>query len=1178
MKRVADLIGIEEAFLNRAIRSRPSTRSEAQRQALRVHKRFYVTLALHDLVHEVPLDTVARRYGASRGMLQSLQSSAATFSGMVTVFCHKLGWNNLEMLLSQFQNRLTFGIERELCDLIRISSLNAFRARVLYNAGYHSIAAVASAAPGEIEKHLRNATPFQSKNKSEGESEYELRRRMRAKCVWVNGGRALTEGEAAEEIVREACGLLKEDALKLGVTWKPEVPARTGAGNDSEISGNGAVSENEFGVREGNRNERDRSSLTCQVIKPAASESNEHGPQNRDDATTSSRNPEVSSNAVVPLLPRESSPKESNSTKGILSKTSQIQTKSLTKNVQKASTAQNSSEAKMTSTFTNTIIPNRIPSQVNHSSSKTSTQPIKRTNNQTPVKKPESSLKRKHSISKSPKDCNGPKVKPTEPSETTIAEDTAFTTKTPPRSKNGLNCQNDNFYADCLDNFKIKEQGTPRKRKAKGVLILESPSRTVPPLVKNNTRKGSRVDGKIHDVTSPPASGLLNKIEIPKEKATSSDNLVLDDCNLVVVNEARNNAIENKHRSDSIQTPVSKVKLNLSFADPSSSNTKTPARKQLDMQDESPELISSSEGKPKIPSTDVENESTSPNILVTSPELYSETLFPESPRNESSEMQVDKMSESSEFRNLDLSVYDVTGKNSKIIVKENDKMKGELSGGEVFTSGVFSSEVPGEVHTPSAVELQKVKGPEEDIASIAALCTPGMFDSEILLSPFPLETSLNLEAACTVVNSSEQREQKAREEPIQCSEKLINSPEELISLSSSEAPRGSSEQSRGTSDSFSLRLSQSFESTNDSVLSTTTLAAVAALEENEMFAKDNQDKDNEGSPGLQEVSNISLSTLAAIEAMDNELRQNPVSDPDQQANELKNADESRLLQKSPFHCPKSSVSERPFTEIKQRSFSRKPASSTEGAMSDIRGKTSYAGLALPFEVVDVAKDRGSFEMFVEGCKTNSFSFSVAVEKRQSTGSSIGRKFNKGSRRSSGRQKPRLVIEENNLTVVGIATCWENRRVCFLSLEEASHATVVPLTERLENLQTIMGLHLDCHVKMAFGVKEQHKVSVFMHVYILINFCEHGETFLAIHDSVFAQFFFILSSFYPKLVVLFLKVNFAIPKSRRGCLILKQKRKTLSKWLSIFFHENHIIYQVGGGYEIKHLKNISGHHY
>jgi len=46
-----------------------------------VHRRFYTALALHDLVNEIPLAVVARKFGCSRGMLQSLQQSASTFAG-----------------------------------------------------------------------------------------------------------------------------------------------------------------------------------------------------------------------------------------------------------------------------------------------------------------------------------------------------------------------------------------------------------------------------------------------------------------------------------------------------------------------------------------------------------------------------------------------------------------------------------------------------------------------------------------------------------------------------------------------------------------------------------------------------------------------------------------------------------------------------------------------------------------------------------------------------------------------------------------------------------------------------------------------------------------------------------------------------------------------------------------
>lgn len=66
----------------------------------------------------------------------------------------------MEQLLSQFQSRLTFGVQWELCDLVRISLLNAQCARALYSAGFLSVADVAKGTAAEVESAFRNAVPF----------------------------------------------------------------------------------------------------------------------------------------------------------------------------------------------------------------------------------------------------------------------------------------------------------------------------------------------------------------------------------------------------------------------------------------------------------------------------------------------------------------------------------------------------------------------------------------------------------------------------------------------------------------------------------------------------------------------------------------------------------------------------------------------------------------------------------------------------------------------------------------------------------------------------------------------------------------------------------------------------------------------------------------------------------
>ncbi|XP_061844724.1 DNA polymerase theta [Colius striatus] len=222
MKRVAELVGIEEGFLARSIKGKITAKTEKQHRQMAIHKRFFTSLALLDLISEVPLKDMTEKYGCSRGQLQSLQQSAATYAGMVTVFCNRLGWHNMELLLSQFQSRLTFGVHRELCDLVRVSVLNAQRARTLYNAGFVTVADLAKASPDDVATALKNSVPFKSVRRAVDEDEESAEERRTVCSIWMAGMKGLTEREAASLIVEEARGLLQEDLALMGVQWNPE--------------------------------------------------------------------------------------------------------------------------------------------------------------------------------------------------------------------------------------------------------------------------------------------------------------------------------------------------------------------------------------------------------------------------------------------------------------------------------------------------------------------------------------------------------------------------------------------------------------------------------------------------------------------------------------------------------------------------------------------------------------------------------------------------------------------------------------------------------------------------------------------------------------------------------------------------------------------------------------------
>jgi DNA polymerase theta len=89
MKRVAELVGIQERYLARAVRSGGTAprQTAAQARTAAIHRRFYAAMALHDLATEMPLPEVVKKYGCTRGVLQSLQQSAATFAGTRFSFC-----------------------------------------------------------------------------------------------------------------------------------------------------------------------------------------------------------------------------------------------------------------------------------------------------------------------------------------------------------------------------------------------------------------------------------------------------------------------------------------------------------------------------------------------------------------------------------------------------------------------------------------------------------------------------------------------------------------------------------------------------------------------------------------------------------------------------------------------------------------------------------------------------------------------------------------------------------------------------------------------------------------------------------------------------------------------------------------------------------------------------------
>ncbi|CAH8871843.1 unnamed protein product [Trichobilharzia szidati] len=211
-RRVADLVDIEERFITRCAAGAPPTTSgrlgnaSMSSRRLSLHRRFYTALVLYRLVNEDGLQAVARKFGVNRGLLQSLQQQAATYAGMVTIFCNRLGWSHMERIIANFQSRLCYGVSEELVDLIRLLPLvNAERARALYAAGYTSVSSLATARSQDISRVLQRAIPFERKNNSENSAKASCR------TILLDDGNVINEQEAAPLIIEQAKRLLEID-------------------------------------------------------------------------------------------------------------------------------------------------------------------------------------------------------------------------------------------------------------------------------------------------------------------------------------------------------------------------------------------------------------------------------------------------------------------------------------------------------------------------------------------------------------------------------------------------------------------------------------------------------------------------------------------------------------------------------------------------------------------------------------------------------------------------------------------------------------------------------------------------------------------------------------------------------------------------------------------------------
>lgn len=158
-RRVAERVGIRLDLVDQAgFQGRLAQPTLASLDGIRL-KRFYSSLVLWGVLHEMPPHVLLQRFALGRGNLQQLQQSAASFTNTVATFCKKLQWYTMEALILSFQQRLTFGVRLEIVPLMQIPGMDCVVARALYEHGFTTPVVIAGATPTEILRVLRKTLP-----------------------------------------------------------------------------------------------------------------------------------------------------------------------------------------------------------------------------------------------------------------------------------------------------------------------------------------------------------------------------------------------------------------------------------------------------------------------------------------------------------------------------------------------------------------------------------------------------------------------------------------------------------------------------------------------------------------------------------------------------------------------------------------------------------------------------------------------------------------------------------------------------------------------------------------------------------------------------------------------------------------------------------------------------------
>jgi helicase len=109
-----------------------------------------VALVINAWINEVPEEEIVSKYDVWPGDLYSVTDTGRWLASALSAVAGAMGLTGLSERLRLLSQRIRHGVKAELLELLSIPGVGRVRARRLYNAGYRSLASLASAKPEEL--------------------------------------------------------------------------------------------------------------------------------------------------------------------------------------------------------------------------------------------------------------------------------------------------------------------------------------------------------------------------------------------------------------------------------------------------------------------------------------------------------------------------------------------------------------------------------------------------------------------------------------------------------------------------------------------------------------------------------------------------------------------------------------------------------------------------------------------------------------------------------------------------------------------------------------------------------------------------------------------------------------------------------------------------------------------